>query len=329
MNSIHRIVTTTTALLCAGAMLLAPLESRADCPVLRCQPGEKRNAKGCCVATIASLDEQIGKLDSAFKEELTRLREELKASSVSAQGLRRTVEADCDRRLENLEGQFRALVTILERREEDVVAKQKELVALRARLTSAHRTAEQRAQELERVTAELAKLRQDDTLAMVAYKKETIGLRLELNALFAQIEENSGREITVAVPDWYGWKIAAVDGALLGMSYLLDEGGESSRGFLVVSGPILHLAHQEFGRAWWSLGLRGAAVGMSFLLHEALGTWGDEVEEQLVGATPGLVIDWLIVARRTTTEETSIYELLPFFKRARDGGLQVGVVGQF
>jgi hypothetical protein len=103
---------------------------------------------------------------------------------------------------------------------------------------------------------------------------------------------------------WYGWQTLSTDGAALGVltlgGALVDnDNSESGRavigsfvglgaGAYVFGGPIVHAAHQNWGAAAASLGLRVGLPLMGILIGSAVDSCGANNDSDLCGAVgPG------------------------------------------
>src|SRR5262245_38497416 len=94
---------------------------------------------------------------------------------------------------------------------------------------------------------------------------------------------------------WYGEQVLGTDAlswALLGAALKAEEAGPAIAGVAtyVVGGPIVHLAHENFGRAGISLSMRTAAP----ILGAAIGSVIDRnPEHDPSGLVVGLLIGWV------------------------------------
>ncbi len=151
---------------------------------------------------------------------------------------------------------------------------------------------------------------------------------------------------TVTTTERYGYQIALADGAALAAGLITENGGVMIGGYLL-GGPIIHLAHDQIGRGFLSLGLRvglpylgaiaGAAVGESNCQgsdDELFCGLGEIIVGGLLGAATASVIDWTLLARKTTTTtrqalfEVGSVRANPNLGVTR-GGVSLGLSGSF
>ena len=154
-------------------------------------------------------------------------------------------------------------------------------------------------------------------------------------------EPSAPREVT----NWYGWQTLTTDAAaltfLLSGAAMSDSSDGTAEAFAITSaatfvfgGPIVHATHENWGRAFGSLGLRvGAPVAGAFLgaaLENCSG--GDFCGASgaavgfLAGIGAAIAIDAAALARETVQEEEPA--LTPVVSTGKNGSW-VGISGRF
>ena len=138
----------------------------------------------------------------------------------------------------------------------------------------------------------------------------------------------------VTTTEWYGWQVAAADGAALGIG-IASEQPEIALGW-IGTGAAVHAVHHHYGRAVLSVGMRlglpilGMAIGES----SAKGCNGDlcDLGPTLAGGLVGMGAAEIIDLVQSTDE----HEVLPAPSRSwtpvasvRHGGGTLGIAARF
>ncbi len=151
---------------------------------------------------------------------------------------------------------------------------------------------------------------------------------------------------SITTTERYGYQIALADGAAIAAGLATENGG-AMIGLYLAGGPIIHFSHGQVGRGFLSLGLRvglpylGAIVGAAVGESNCQGVddeWFCGVGELLLGGALGAVaasvIDWTVLAKKTTTmERESLFQVgsvraNPNLGVTR-GGVSLGLSGSF
>lgn len=152
---------------------------------------------------------------------------------------------------------------------------------------------------------------------------------------------------SVTTTERYGYQIAMADGAALLSAFAIEHGGGGAMiGIYLAGGPIIHFAHGQLGRGFLSFGLR---VGLPYLgmmagaaeadrscadSDEFLCGLGDIVLGGAIGALTASVIDWTLLARKTTTMSRPALFRVGGVRANPDvgvtrGGVRLGLSGSF
>jgi hypothetical protein len=187
--------------------------------------------------------------------------------------------------------------------------------------------------------AALALLSFASTARAQSAEKPSSAARVAPQAAPPAVESSAPRPVTY----WYGWQTLTSDAAAL--TFAVTAGAVSGSGdgaaeafaytsaaTYVFGGPILHAAHENWGRALGSLGLRLGAPIVGAILGAGLEdcSGGDSCSGAAVGFVAGLgaaiAIDAAVLAREPVREGQ--LAVIPVVSTGKNGSW-VGVSGRF